>query len=92
MITQVDTDNLLCRWVHLNCALWSYEVYETMNGALMNVDQAVKRGNQSECIVCGKKGATAGCFKSRCANTYHVLCGQQAGVMFFQDKVRKKLF
>ena len=31
-------------WVHLNCALWSLEVYETLNGALMNVDVAVKRG------------------------------------------------
>lgn len=31
-------------WVHLNCALWSLEVYETLNGALMNVEAAVKRG------------------------------------------------
>ena len=31
-------------WVHLNCALWSLEVYETLNGALMNVEVAVKRG------------------------------------------------
>ena len=31
-------------WVHLNCALWSLEVYETLNGALMNVELAVKRG------------------------------------------------
>ncbi|XP_028516833.1 histone-lysine N-methyltransferase trr [Exaiptasia diaphana] len=32
-------------WVHLNCALWSLEVYETLNGALMNVGSAIKRGN-----------------------------------------------
>lgn len=31
------------QWVHLNCALWSGEVYETVNGALMNVDIAFKR-------------------------------------------------
>lgn len=31
-------------WIHLNCALWSLEVYETLNGALMNVEAAVKRG------------------------------------------------
>ena len=60
-----------------------------MNGALMNVDQAVKRGMNSECIVCQKRGATAGCFKTRCINTYHVACAQQAGVTFFQDKVRR---
>ncbi len=45
------------RWVHLNCALWSYEVYETCNGALMNVDTAIKRGLGIECVVCRKKGA-----------------------------------
>ncbi len=44
------------RWVHLNCALWSYEVYETCNGALMNVDTAIKRGLAIECVVCHKKG------------------------------------
>ena len=75
------------RWVHLNCALWSYEVYETLNGALMNVDTAIKRGLTVECVVCHKKGATMGCFKLRCTNLYHVKCAQQDGAMFFQDKV-----
>ena len=39
-------------WIHLNCALWSLEVYETLNGALMNVEAAVKRGRTvvRECI------------------------------------------
>ena len=77
------------RWVHLNCALWSYEVYETLNGALMNVDTAIKRGLTVECVVCHKKGATMGCFKLRCTNLYHVKCAQQDGAMFFQDKVRR---
>ena len=34
-------------WVHLNCALWSLEVYETLSGALMNVELALKRGLQT---------------------------------------------
>ena len=75
------------KWVHLNCALWSYEVYETLNGALMYVDHACKRGLCMDCTVCGKKGATLGCFKLRCSNIYHVSCAQSVGVMFFQDKV-----
>ena len=82
---------LLCmdvdKWAHLNCALWSYDVYETMNGALMNVDAAAKRGAAQECLVCQRRGATVGCFKMRCTNTYHLPCAQKAGVMFFQDKV-----
>lgn len=42
-------------WVHLNCALWSLEVYETLNGALMNVDVAVKRGNITVRVTSSKK-------------------------------------
>ena len=76
------------KWVHLNCALWSYEVYETMNGALVNVDAACKRGLTLPCTACSDPGATVGCFKPRCTNIYHVTCAQKAGVMFFQDKVR----
>ncbi len=75
------------KWVHLNCALWSYEVYETLNGALISVDHACKRGLTVDCTYCGKKGATLGCFKLRCSNVYHVSCAQTTGVMFFQDKV-----
>ena len=75
------------KWVHLNCALWSYEVYETMNGALVNVDAACKRGLTLPCTACSDPGATVGCFKPRCTNIYHVTCAQKAGVMFFQDKV-----
>eukprot|EP00966_Prymnesium_polylepis_P156587 3618000-Prymnesium_polylepis.1 len=30
-------------WVHLNCALWSSEVYENLNGELMRVTSALQR-------------------------------------------------
>ena len=33
-------------WVHINCALWSAEVYEDDVGRLKNVYDAVKRGNK----------------------------------------------
>jgi len=75
------------KWVHLNCALWSNEVYETMNGALMYVDSACKRGASIECVICHKSGATAGCFRPRCPNVYHIACAQQDHVTFFEDKV-----
>ena len=51
-LLNMDTD----KWVHLNCALWSSEVYETLNGALMNVDVAVKRSQDEDCSLCSKKG------------------------------------
>ena len=31
-------------WVHINCALWSAEVFEEIDGTLQHVNIAVKRG------------------------------------------------
>ena len=64
------------KYVHLNCALWSSEVYETVSGALMNVEVALKRGSGVECAMCCKRGATLGCFKPRCTTNYHVACAK----------------
>ncbi|XP_071942048.1 histone-lysine N-methyltransferase 2C-like isoform X2 [Antedon mediterranea] len=73
-------------WVHLNCALWSYEVYETLNGALMNVHTSIKRGLSNKCCYCSKFGATVLCQKLRCSNIYHFGCAINDNCMFFKDK------
>lgn len=74
------------KWTHLNCALWSHEVYETLNGALINVETSYRRGLTLECTICHKNGATLGCFKFRCSNIYHVGCAIKDGCVFYQDK------
>lgn len=74
------------KWIHLNCALWSSEVYETLNGALMNVDQACKRSMTIQCVRCHKAGASLKCFKIRCVNNYHFPCAIKDRCMFFKDK------
>ena len=33
-------------WVHVNCALWSAEVYEDQEGRLKHVHDAFKRGSK----------------------------------------------
>ena len=33
-------------WVHVNCALWSAEVYEEVDGTLQHVQTAIARGKQ----------------------------------------------
>ena len=33
-------------WVHVNCALWSAEVYESDSGLLQNVHTALARGQK----------------------------------------------
>ncbi|XP_053324300.1 histone-lysine N-methyltransferase 2C isoform X3 [Spea bombifrons] len=73
-------------WVHLNCALWSTEVYETQAGALINVELALRRGLQMKCVFCHKFGATSGCHRLRCTNIYHFTCAIKAQCMFFKDK------
>lgn len=71
-------------WVHLNCALWSLDVYELANGALMNVELACKKA--MTCSLCYKPGATLKCFKPRCPNYYHFLCATKEKCSFYEDK------
>lgn len=74
------------KWIHLNCALWSNEVYEMLNGALMNVDQAYKRSMDLSCVRCCMNGASLRCFKLRCSNSYHFPCAIKDKCTFFKDK------
>lgn len=71
-------------WVHLNCALWSLDVYELANGALMNVELACRKA--MACSLCHKPGATLKCFKPRCPNYYHFLCARKEECSFYEDK------
>ncbi|KAM5182449.1 histone-lysine N-methyltransferase 2D [Mantella aurantiaca] len=73
-------------WVHLNCALWSTEVYETQGGALINVEVALHRGLLTKCGLCQKTGATNSCNRIRCPNVYHFACAIRAKCMFLKDK------
>ncbi|XP_034648675.1 histone-lysine N-methyltransferase 2D [Trachemys scripta elegans] len=73
-------------WVHLNCALWSSEVYETQGGALINVEGALHRGLLTKCSLCQKTGATNSCNRIRCPSVYHFACAIRAKCMFFKDK------
>ncbi|XP_072769606.1 histone-lysine N-methyltransferase 2C-like [Nerophis lumbriciformis] len=73
-------------WVHLNCALWSSEVYETQAGALINVELALRRSLALRCAHCQQTGATSGCNRLRCTNTYHFTCALRSHCTFFKDK------
>lgn len=74
------------KWVHLNCALWSEGVYETVSGALVNVETALKDGMSLHCKICEQNGATLKCFKVRCTNYYHVGCATKDKAMFYKNK------
>lgn len=74
------------RWVHLNCALWSEGVYETVSGALMNVETALGAGAGATCAVCRRLGATVRCFKVRCGSVYHLGCAVKDNCVFYKNK------
>ncbi|XP_078033510.1 histone lysine N-methyltransferase trithorax [Augochlora pura] len=73
-------------WVHSNCALWSNEVFEEIDGSLQNVHSAISRGRLIRCTECGKKGASVGCCAKNCSNTYHYPCARNIGLALNYDK------
>ncbi|KAM7538069.1 hypothetical protein Aperf_G00000076495 [Anoplocephala perfoliata] len=84
------TERLLClgpdRWVHLNCAIWCYDIYESMSGSLHNVDESIQHALKTVCSHCGKVGAGLPCYNPRCSLVYHVPCAINDGCMFFNDR------
>lgn len=88
--TPGDTGRLLyCgqnEWVHCNCALWSGEVFEEIDGSFQNVHSAISRGRSIRCPECNLKGASIGCCARNCQETYHFSCARKIGCAFMDDK------
>ncbi|XP_036230155.2 histone-lysine N-methyltransferase trr-like [Bactrocera oleae] len=74
------------KWVHLNCALWSSEVYETISGGLMNFPAALQMGLNQSCSGCQQLGATVRCFKNRCNQVFHLPCAIREHCVFYKNK------
>ncbi|XP_075164863.1 uncharacterized protein LOC142237437 [Haematobia irritans] len=74
------------KWVHLNCALWSTEVYETISGGLMNFHTALQVGLNQSCNTCQQLGATVKCYKTRCGAVFHLPCAIRDQCVFYQNK------
>ncbi|GMF33273.1 unnamed protein product [Phytophthora fragariaefolia] len=72
-------------WVHVNCALWSMEVYEDTAGVLHKCSKAKHRSRLVRCDACGLMGATIGCTIVRCTTHYHFPCAVDAGVAFLPN-------
>ncbi|XP_072304065.1 histone-lysine N-methyltransferase 2B isoform X2 [Eucyclogobius newberryi] len=72
-------------WAHINCCLWSAEVYED-NGALLQVHSAVSRGRHLRCDRCGQSGATVGCCLVTCQSNFHFMCARVENCVFQHDR------
>lgn len=75
-----------CQWVHINCALWSAEVYETMDGGLVNVEKAIKLAKKQSCCLCKENGASLTCNNDRCSSVFHFRCALEARCVFTKEK------
>lgn len=73
-------------WIHANCALWSAEVFEEIDGSLQNVHSAISRGKMIKCAACEVKGASVGCCAKNCSETYHYACARKESCAFMDDK------
>ncbi|TYZ61902.1 hypothetical protein PybrP1_006478 [[Pythium] brassicae (nom. inval.)] len=87
-------DDLICgrliytdkdQWVHVNCALWSVEVFESADGVLQKCQKAKNRSRLLRCDACGVLGASVGCAVSRCQRHYHFPCAYDYGVVFLPN-------
>ncbi|VDD74011.1 unnamed protein product [Mesocestoides corti] len=79
--------NYTCdRWIHVNCILWCYEAYETLDGCLMNVSQALEKASLQTCTHCHASGAGLPCFAIGCPFVYHVHCAYRIGCSFHEDR------
>lgn len=84
-------------WIHVNCALWSSEVHEAENGALLNVEAAIQRAKLTKCKICNKFGASLRCYKLECLSNiinesgllvgFHLKCAKKTNGIFVRDKV-----
>ncbi|KAM4630890.1 histone-lysine N-methyltransferase 2B [Polymixia lowei] len=72
-------------WAHVNCCIWSAEVYED-NSALLQVHCAVSRGRHLRCDRCGQSGATVGCCLSSCQSNFHFMCARAQNCVFQLDR------
>nr|XP_060643229.1 histone-lysine N-methyltransferase 2A isoform X3 [Anolis sagrei ordinatus] len=73
-------------WAHVNCALWSAEVFEDDGGSLKNVHMALIRGKQLRCEFCQRPGATVGCCLTSCTSNFHFMCSRAKNCIFLEDK------
>lgn len=84
------TERLLClgldQWIHLNCSIWCYDIYESVCGSLHRVDECIQRALTTSCAHCMRNGAGLPCYNPRCNLVYHVPCAISIGCMFFTDR------
>ncbi|XP_060537335.1 histone-lysine N-methyltransferase trithorax [Cylas formicarius] len=63
-------------WVHLNCAYWSFEVYEEIDDHLQNVVETIEKCRNINCTGCNAVGASIQCFICK-DDSFHFMCARK---------------
>ena len=80
-------NNEVNKWVHANCALWSSNVFENMEGGLIRFQSSCQKSLHLDCDFCQQKGASLQCSKFKtCKKKYHFNCAIEAECLFLRDK------
>lgn len=81
-------------WCHVSCALWIPEV--TFGNTLFlepiqNIHKVPKSRFGLKCFICKKSkvGACLQCNKPHCFRSFHITCGQKAGLYMHMESVQK---
>ena len=77
----------LNKWVYANCALWTTNVSENLEGGLIRFQSSYQKCLNFECDHCGQKCASLLCLKFKnCKRKYHLNCAIEAEALFLRDK------
>lgn len=65
---------------HFECACWAPQVYvDSKSSRFQHVYDEYMRGRHLRCAGCAGRGATVGCYVSKCKKTFHLRCLGKAG-------------
>ena len=72
---------------HSKCALWTPCIALDHRNKLRNFDKAIQEYDvlSQKCVICGKGGASIGCFDESCPRTYHYLCAREDDAQFLPN-------
>ncbi|CAL8146934.1 unnamed protein product [Orchesella dallaii] len=65
-------------WMHGDCAVWAGKLL-LVKTSLKYLEETLSSADKEVCNICGKNGATIGCFRRKCKLAVHFPCAKSKG-------------
>ncbi|CAL8082221.1 unnamed protein product [Orchesella dallaii] len=65
-------------WMHGDCAVWAGRLL-LVKTSLKYLEETLSSADKEVCSICGKNGATIGCFRRKCKLAVHFPCAKSKG-------------